>query len=70
MAKMDPRFFPESIETVRRLPLIVKCLETNGSQEIPPPPEGWDSESLALVLVPFRSWEAHLGTTWIGTSEI
>lgn len=67
---LDPRFIPSIPDESMSLDLDVSCVETGRVRSIPAPAGGWTSESLLALDLPFPCWDAYLGDTWLGSSEI
>lgn len=68
---LDPRYLPSIPDESMSLDLDVSCVETGRVRSIPAPAGGWTSESLLALELPFHHcWDAYLGDTWLGSSEI
>ena len=51
----------------------LKFTAVNGNEALqtnPAPVSGWSHTALAEIATPHDAWHAHLGTQWIGSSEI
>lgn len=61
---------PDLLAGNTHLPLCFQSPDGRELERFDAPPKGWTHDSLEVLPKPNSTWEAFLGTQWVGSSEV